>query len=197
MYIIGGIYKHQRLVAPKSDKTRPTSSKLREALFNICQHYISETHFLDLFAGSGAIGLEALSRGAQTATFVDAERQAVNCIKKNAAHLKVEKQCDIFCSQITALLNLFSRHNRQFDIVYADPPYNTSLEVGGQTFLYSEYVIHYMDQSSLLVPGGILFVEEDVRFPPKITTKNLILKDSRKFGHSLLQIYTKAENNNP
>lgn len=192
MYIIGGLYKNHRLTTPKGNQTRPTSAKLRESLFNICQNYIAESHFLDLFAGSGAMGLEALSRGACTATFVDVNRQAIDCIKKNVAHLKVEKKCEVFCGQVSALMKLFSKQNRQFDLIYADPPYNTSLDLAGQMLLYSEFVIHSIDENHLLVPGGTLFIEEDSRYPPKILPKNLILKDSRKFGHTLIQIYEKT-----
>jgi len=191
MHIIGGLFKNHRLTTPKGNLTRPTSSKLRESLFNICQSYIIESHFLDLFAGSGAMGLEALSRGASTATFVDVNRQAIDCIKKNAAHLKIENQCEIFCGQVTLLLKLLSKQNRQFDIIFADPPYNTSLDLDGKKFLYSEFVIHSVDENHLLVPGGTLFVEEDGRYPPKVPTKTLILKDSRKFGQTLVQVYKK------
>jgi len=191
MHIIAGLYKNRRLNTPKNNLTRPTSSKLRESIFNICQHSIEDSVFLDLFAGSGAMGLEALSRGASKALFVDVNRQAVNCIKENVAQLKVEKQCEIFCGQVFALLKLFAKQNRQFDFIYADPPYNTSVDIMGQVFLYSEYVVHSLDSSHLLAPNGTLIVEEDARHPPTIIPTHLVLEDSRKFGHSLIQIYKK------
>lgn len=191
MYIIGGMYKHHRLAVPKGNQTRPTASRLREALFNICQTYIEEASFLDLFAGSGAMGLEALSRGARAATFVDNSQEAVRCIKRNIASLKAESQCEVLGSQVFTLLKLFERQKKVYDLIYVDPPYNTSIDIAGEVFLYSEYIIHLIDKSSLLTPGGTLFVEEDARHPPKIPTNHLILKDSRKFGHSLLQRYEK------
>ncbi len=191
MHIISGLYKNRRLNTPKGQSTRPTSAKVRESLFNICQHYVEESHFLDLFAGSGAMGFEALSRGASRATFVEIDRQAVNCIKTNAAQLEVEKQCEILCGQVPALLKLFSKQNRQFDLVYADPPYNTSTDQQGQVFLYSEYVVYCFDHNHLLVPGGTLIIEEDSRCVPNYVPTNLVLKDSRKYGHSVIQIYTK------
>lgn len=189
MYVIGGTHKHHRLSAPKGNQTRPTASRLREALFNICQGYIQEAKFLDLFAGSGAMGLEAVSRGAQSATFVDNSPEAIRCIKRNIATLKVENQTEVFGGQALALLKLFERQQKRYDIIYVDPPYNTPIDIGGEIFLYSEYVIHLLDKSPILMPGGTLFVEEDADHPPKTVTQHLILKDSRKFGHSLLQRY--------
>lgn len=190
MYIIGGKYKHHRLAAPKGIQTRPTASRLREALFNICQNYIEDADFLDLFAGSGAMGLEALSRGARSATFVDASKEAVRCIKHNITTLKVEADCQVLCGQLIPSLKLFERQNKQYDLIYADPPYHTSMDLAGQACLYSEYVIQWVDNSHLLIPGGTLFIEEDARHPPKmLPLQTLILKDSRKFGRSLLQRY--------
>lgn len=192
MYIIGGTFKHHRLITPKGNQTRPTASKLRQALFNICQNFIEDARFLDLFAGSGAMGLEALSRGACTATFVDASKEAIRCIKHNIAHLKVEQTCEVFCGQVPTLLKFLEKQHKKYDLIYADPPYNTRIEFAGQTLLYSEYVVNYVDASALLVPGGTLFIEEDARFPPQSTPLTLALKDSRKFGHSLLQTYQKS-----
>lgn len=193
MYIVGGKFKHQRLFAPKSNLTRPTSSKLREALFNICQNYIADADFLDLFAGSGAMGLEAISRGARSATFVEISREAVRIIKRNIENLKVEQQCEVLCGQVLALLKLLERHNRQFDIIYVDPPYNTKIDIAGELLMYSEWMIRSIDENSLLKPGGTLFIEEDARHPPQIELRSLVLKDSRKFGHTLLQRYEKKE----
>ncbi len=191
MHIIGGKYKHRSLSSPKGDQTRPTASRLREALFNICQTYVEGADFLDLFAGSGAMGLEALSRGARSATFVDNSQEAVRCIKRNIAALKAEDDCTVLFGQVLSLLKLFERQGKVYDLIYVDPPYNTSIEIAGEIYLYSESIIHQIDKSSLLISGGTLFVEEDARHPPKIATDHLILKDSRKFGHSLLQRYEK------
>lgn len=194
MHIIGGKYKNRRLITPKGNLTRPTASRLREALFNICQNFIEETTFLDLFAGSGAMGLEALSRGAKSAAFVDSSQEAVRCIKRNVAVLQVEKSCEVFSGQVFSLLKILEKQHKQYDLIFADPPYNTAIEIAGDRFLYSEYIIHLMDKSALLTPGGTLFVEEDARHPPKVDLKHLVLKDSRKFGTSILQRYEKTPN---
>src|SRR5437016_7699125 len=104
MHIIGGRYRNRTIAAPKGLATRPTSGALRESLFNICQHYIEGARFLDLFAGSGAMGLEALSRGAGHAFFIDNSRDAVNCLKGNAKKLLVEEQVTIRYGDVFQIL---------------------------------------------------------------------------------------------
>src|SRR5436305_1632219 len=100
MRIIAGTFKNRRLIAPKGDATRPTTEQLRESLFNICQHYLEGAHFLDLFAGSGAMGLEALSRGASYATFVDNNKESVGYIHANVEALKVGGHSKVICGDV-------------------------------------------------------------------------------------------------
>ena len=87
--IIGGKFKGRLIKTPKGEKTRPTSAILRKAVFDICQNQITDARFLDLFAGSGAMGLEALSRGASHATFVERDKHSVSCLKENLALLNL------------------------------------------------------------------------------------------------------------
>lgn len=191
MHIIAGLYRQQRLATPKGSQTRPTANRLRQALFNICQHKIIGTHFLDIFAGSGAMGFEALSRGAQTATFIDSHKEAYRCIESNASQLKIHNQVQIFKGEAFVMLNLLEKKKQTFDIIYADPPYNT--KVPGEDFPYSTAIINWIDKHQLLNAGGLLFVEEDYRsapLPGNLTT--LIFKDSRRFGQASLQQYQKV-----
>lgn len=182
MYIIAGTYRRQRLVAPKSSQTRPTASRLREALFNICQGSVPEARFLDLFAGSGAIGFEALSRGAQSVSFIDSSKEAIQCIKQNATHLKVEAQCQILHGEVFPLLKWLEKQHVHYDLIYADPPYKTHHTEG-----YSQALIEAIDAGNLLAAEGTFFLEEDARHPPSTEgLKNLTLKSSRIMGHSLL-----------
>ncbi len=188
MFIIAGLYRRQRLVSPKGMSTRPTASRLREAVFNICQQEIEGARFLDLFAGSGAMGFEALSRGAQSVTFVEANKETIQCIRENAAHLKVESQCRIFKGEVFATLEWLERQGESFDLIYADPPYHTL----SSSFSYSTQVIQWMDEHALLKTGGFLFMEEDFRYPPSLDgLRHLELKSSRRMGQALLQQYQK------
>lgn len=190
MFIIAGLYRRQRLIAPKGPQTRPTASRLRESLFNICQHKIEGARFLDIFAGSGAMGFEALSRGALAAVFIDSHRESLHCIESNASHLNVQSQTQILRGEAFAMLNLLEKRGQKFDIIYADPPYNTL--VPGKEMLYSAHIIQWIDAHAVLSPGGLLFVEEDSRSEPQLDNlATLTFKDSRRFGQAVLQQYQK------
>src|SRR5690349_14081953 len=93
--IIGGTLRGRRLLSPKSSLTRPTTAIVRKSVFDICQEIIVDAEFLDLFAGSGAMGIEALSRGAKHVTFVDSNAQAIQCVEHNLRLFKMEKQATI------------------------------------------------------------------------------------------------------
>lgn len=190
MFIIAGQFRGQRLVSPKGEQTRPTSSRLREALFNICQHTIEGAHFLDLFAGSGAMGLEALSRGARSAAFIDSHRDAIQCIEKNIQQLKVQNQCQILRGEVFAMLKILDNQGKKFDIIYADPPYRTLAP--HSSHFYSGEIIHWIDTHQVLADGGILFIEEDFRSQPKIEELHTLkLKNCRQMGQAALQQYAK------
>ncbi|MDB6081467.1 MAG: hypothetical protein JWO53_739, partial [Chlamydiia bacterium] len=124
MHIIAGSFRHRKLVAPQGDKTRPTSSRLRETVFNICQGSIENTNFLDICAGSGAMGLEALSRGAKSAIFIDNNQQAIRAISKNISLCGVEKLTEIIYKDALGALKQLEQSNHKFDLCYLDPPYH-------------------------------------------------------------------------
>lgn len=187
MRIIAGLYRFRELKAPKSEATRPTANRMREAFFNICQGVIEEAVVLDLFAGSGAIGFEALSRGAKSVVFVDESKEAIRCIHDNAKLLGVEKQIQVFHGDVYTMLRHLDKQKRAFTLIYADPPY---AKRGQEERSHSEQVIDAIDASMLLAGGGELFVEEAADKPPEVDhLKTLKLKSSRKLGRGLLQQY--------
>jgi len=123
MRIIAGAYKGRNLKSPPSMNVRPTSDRLRETLFNVIAPRIEDTRFLDLCAGSGAVGIEALSRGASHATFVDRSRRSCTLIEANLELCRVpEDQQEIYCSEAYEFLRQTTLP--AWDIVYFDPPYN-------------------------------------------------------------------------
>jgi len=188
MYIIAGLYGRQRLKTPKGSQTRPTSSRLRESLFNICRQSIEGAKFLDIFAGSGAMGLEALSRGADSATFIEYHKDAVQCIESNIQLLNVKGQCQILRGDVFTKLQLLNTQEMKFDIIYADPPYRTLAPHSSHYF--SAEIVHWLDKHLLLVDGGILFIEEAFRSEPQLENlQTLQLKDSRRMGEAVLQQY--------
>ncbi len=177
--IIGGTFRNRPIKSPKGDQTRPTSALLRKALFDICQSIIEGASFLDLFAGSGAIGIEALSRGASHATFVDKDRHALDCILKNLKELEIESKSTVIAGAVPMV---FKRFKQPFDIVYIDPPYG-KVEIGP--------ILTFFDQSNLLNPGAHLFVETDNAFElPDL--KHLVALEKRKYGNSFLHEFRKT-----
>lgn len=191
MHIFAGIFKGRNILAPKGLKTRPTSGRLREALFNICQGYHQE-RFLDLFAGSGAMGLEALSRGAQWVTFVDNSRESIRCLSANVRALGVEDKTEIIYGNVFEVLLKLSEREKPYDIIYADPPYDQMSHVDGEEFTYSSRILKMIDErkKDLLAPEGALFLEDAAGALPMIETlEHLELKNRRQMGRSALQYY--------
>ena len=124
MYIIGGQCRRRKLSSPKGGNVRPTTGRLREALFDICQPFIEDATVLDLFAGTGAVGLEALSRGARSATFVEMDRSVVRCLQKNIKDLDFENAATVLCGDA---FKVVPQLGQSFDIIYVDPPYEKEL----------------------------------------------------------------------
>lgn len=187
MRIVAGTHKNRTIVTPKGLETRPTSERLREALFNICQTYIADARFLDLFAGSGAMGMEALSRGASQATFIDDSKESIKCIKMNVEKLQMQDHARILIGDVFLMMEKLVKLGNQFDIIYADPPYSK-----GEPNSYSQRVLDFIENSPLLAPSGVLFLEESSAFPPQGEgLSTLVLKSSRQLGRSVLQQYQK------
>lgn len=184
MHIISGKFRNIPLITPKGLATRPTSSQLRAAVFNIVQHSIEEAVFLDLFAGSGAMGFEALSRGAKKAIFIESGREAIKCIRQNAKKLQVESQCEIYEVSVFTALKKLAERNMVFDIVYADPPYESQLETQES---YAQRTLSMLDKDNLVQPGGAFFLEDAVQTPIFFDDLvNLSLRNKRKMGRSIL-----------
>ncbi|NGX53330.1 MAG: Ribosomal RNA small subunit methyltransferase D [Chlamydiae bacterium] len=180
MKVIGGVHRGRKLIAPQGSVTRPSLSKLRETLFNICQAAIEGAYFLDLFAGAGAVGLEALSRGAARATFVEIDKKAMQIIEKNIQTLDEESRAHTFLLDTLKALKRFVDREERFDIIFADPPYGEG---------YSDKVLQFVDLHAILKEGGELFLEDtDFREFP---LKTLELKSSRRIGPAFLKQYIK------
>ena len=184
--IIAGLFKNRVLKVPKKSETRPTSGRLRETVFNILQQEIEGAHFLDLFAGSGAIGLEALSRGALSATFVDSSRECITCIEENIALLGVKEKSRLFCLDAFQAIKRFSEKKEQFDLIFVDPPYETFSLVEGEKVSLGIRILLEIDRLSLLKPNGTLFIEESKRAMENRALQTLTLKKARDSGKTTL-----------
>ena len=182
--ITGGLWRGQRVLTPKNLNTRPTQSKLREALFNIVQSSLPEANVLDLFAGSGALGFEALSRGAAKATFVEQSHKVTAIIQQNAENFKVESNVNIFCQSALAAHPKYLSQ-APYDLVFADPPYQKGWELK---------LLESICWQDVLVEGGVFCLESSSRdgvFPEKI---NGLTKTREKvYGDTLLTTFTKGD----
>ncbi len=179
MRIISGSQKNKKILAPKGLSTRPTSSRLRETLFNICQNQIEGACFLDLFAGSGAIGLEALSRGAESVTFIDQDKNSIRCIQKNIKAMGFESHAKVLHGDALMWLAKLGT----FDFIYVDPPYTEK----NRDVSYSSEVLQMIEEREMIRPGGMLFMEESLQWKPDLDSlTRLELKNQRKVGRAQL-----------
>lgn len=157
MRVIAGKARRIQLKTVPGMETRPTTDRIKETLFNMLAADIFGCRFLDLFSGSGAIGIEALSRGAECAYFVENNRKAVQCIEDNlkAAHLETDAR--VVCSDVTGALNHISIvESSPFHIIFMDPPYNMGLEFQALSFLKNS---HLADEDTMII------VETDIFWP--------------------------------
>lgn len=134
MRVIAGQARNIPLCTVPGMDTRPTTDRIKETLFNICQPYLADCRFLDLFAGSGAIGIEALSRGADHAVFVEQNPKAAACIRKNLQAAKLEGKASLLVTDVESGLGKL-RDQEPFDFIFMDPPYGKGLERKAIAFL--------------------------------------------------------------
>lgn len=142
MRVIAGIARSVPLITPKGLETRPTSDQIKETLFNMLQGYTEGANFLDLYAGSGQIGIEALSRGAEFAAFVEKSDEAVKCIKANIDKTKFVDKSMILKLEVLSGIRTLELEKKRFDIVFLDPPYNQGLEQGILTALVGSAILN-------------------------------------------------------
>ncbi len=178
MRIIAGSRKGATIFAPRHADTRPTGDRVREAAFNLIGP-VDDASVLDLYAGSGAMGLEALSRGAASAVFIEADREACTTIQRNLVKLKLERAQIVRKDVLTALAQETSA-GRRYDLVLVDPPYAMYSDL--QTSL-SAYL------PSVLAEDGLLVVETASRVEPELP---LPKRTSRRYGSARLTLFEHA-----
>lgn len=152
MRVIAGSARRLALKTVPGMETRPTTDRIKETLFNILQSYIPDCRFLDLFSGSGGIGIEALSRGADSAVFVEKNPKACTCIKENLAFTRLADRARVLNMDVLGALRTLEG-DRSFDCIFMDPPYNNDLE---------HQVLEYLRESSLADENTLIIVEADL-----------------------------------
>ncbi len=182
MRIIAGEMRSRKLKAPEGMDTRPTADRAKEALFSILQKKVPGARVLDLYAGSGALALEALSRGADSAVLVDAGIKAQRAIQENIDALGCGERAVLLRMQDEAALRLLSRQGDSFDLIFLDPPYRMD----------TAPVCSLIMRLNLLRPGGTLIVEHAREKEPAIQPP-LRLTDRRVYGAAGIGFYQKEE----
>jgi 16S rRNA (guanine966-N2)-methyltransferase len=178
MRVIAGQFKGRRLKTPSWDGLRPTSDKLRETLFNILASRMQDAKVLDGFAGTGAIGIEALSRGAGSVTFVDADRRAIALIEENLALCRLESGASVHRGDVESVLGRLPES--PFDVIILDPPYDFTR------------VPDVLDAASAcLAPDGIIVLERATKREPDIPASLVHIRDV-KSGDSTLTFLSRS-----
>lgn len=183
MRIISGTARGRTIVAPAGDRTRPTQDKVRESLFNIIRWDVMEARVLDLFAGTGALSLESLSRGAQSAVLVDTDRAACEAIRKNIAACRMEDKARLIVRDYRQAMDQLAREGEVFDVVFLDPPYR--MENTGE-------MCAALYEKGLLAKEFLLVVEHKRGLAP-LVDERFEAFDQRDYGDTQITFIRSAE----
>jgi 16S rRNA (guanine966-N2)-methyltransferase len=178
MRLTGGLNGGRRLIAPRGRQTRPTAAKVREAIFNILGPP-PEGNVLDLYAGTGALGLEALSRGAAAAVFVEREHAPLVALRRNVKELGLEGRATVVAADVRTGLRRLTGTGTVFSWVFLDPPYVKE----------TEGVLAELSGSGLLTSCAVVVLEHDRRNRPPESVGNLFLTDRRQYGDTELSFF--------
>ena len=181
MKVISGTLKGRNIMGYNIEGTRPTMDRVKESLFATIQDYLKESAVLDLFAGSGNLGIEAISNGSKTCYFIDNNKEAINTIKNNINNLNIQNNAIVLLSDWKKALNDFSTKKIKFDIIFVDPPYEYNVY---------EKILEKVITLDLLNDNGIIILEHsNLKF--KDSYNNLILLKEKKYGNKSVNVYKK------
>lgn len=178
MRVISGKYKGRRLVTPKDMSVRPTSDRVKESVFSIINDRVRKSNFFDLCSGTGNIGIEALSRGADKVTFLDHNRKCHRLIEINLTKCGLEKECPqmkLIHNGIEQGIAILKKSSELYDLIYFDPPYDAGLYTKGLSFI---------SDASLLEPTGLIIVEHDKSTDLPNNVGMLIRDRQKQYGNT-------------
>ena len=178
--VISGLAGGIPLKAPAGDKTRPTTDRIKESVFNIIQADIAGRRVLDVFAGSGSLGIEALSRGAEAAVFVDQDRGACGIIRENLAKTRLDGKADVLCMDMAAAVSRLAAEGRRFGLVFADAPYRRDFVLK---------TLQMLDGNDIMADDGMAVVEHHRGETPPETVGRWRLDQRREYGETVFSFY--------
>lgn len=182
MRIIAGKARGRKLLSVPGDSTRPIMDRVKTALFNILQPSLDGAAFLDLYAGTGAVGIEALSRGADSAVFIDISRKAWTTIKSNLENSELSENTEV---RNTDVFSYVRNCSKSFNIIYCDPPQFKNLWI--------ETIQTLAERPDILKEQGLIVIKIHPKEYEKLELSTLTESDRRKYGNSELIFYTKNE----
>lgn len=185
MRVIAGICRGKKLAAPPGSTTRPTSDRVKEALFSILTSRIdfADIRVLDICAGTGSLGIEALSRGAGSCCFIESSRSVTSILEKNLLVTGFQSRSELVTMDVTRALHVIAARGR-FDLAFFDPPYDAGL--------YSR-VLETIGSADLLTPGSVLVAECSVRNPLREAYGRLKRLDRRVYGETAVELFVLEE----
>ncbi|MGL5439938.1 MAG: 16S rRNA (guanine(966)-N(2))-methyltransferase RsmD [Filifactoraceae bacterium] len=180
MRIIAGKLRGKVLKSPKDEKVRPTLDRVKEAVFSMIMPYLRDAEILDLFAGSGALGLESLSRGARFTTFVDVNKDSIMLVKDNVKVCNMEERSRVLLLEAKDALREAVSKNWKFDIIFMDPPYEGGI---------AKKVLQEFDFNIIMNEKGIVIVETDIKELTDSEIGNLMKTREKTYGQTRISIY--------
>jgi len=179
MKIIGGQAKGRKIYLPKGVQCRATTDRTKEALFNILPSMEGKT-FLDLFAGTGNIGIEALSRGVEKAVFVEKNTLLVKAVKENLNRCGLKDKYTLIASTVENGIRMLAKRKEQFDIIFADPPYMKG---------FIQKTLNILSDITLISENGIIVMEHSYREKFKSNNNKIILVDQKRYGDTMITFF--------
>ncbi|WP_193708358.1 16S rRNA (guanine(966)-N(2))-methyltransferase RsmD [Alkalibaculum sporogenes] len=180
MRVITGKAKGKKLYSPKDDRVRPTSDKIKQSFFNIIDSLIKDSVFIDCFSGTGAIGIEALSRGAKEVYFIDNNKESVLLIKKNLNTTDLNSMGNIIEMNVEDAISNLSKENVIADIIFMDPPYALDIIPS---------IIKQISKNNILSQDGIIVAEHDKKYIPEETILDYQISNKRVYGNTTMTYY--------
>lgn len=179
MRVVAGSAKSLKLKTIEGMETRPTQDRIKETLFNMIQYDIPGCTFLDLFSGSGGIGIEALSRGAKEAYFVEKAKKALACIRENLRYTRLNEKAQVLSTDVSSAIRQLESKNITFDYIFMDPPYNKGFE---------DEVLLQLDASSICTEDTVVIVESslETKIPDFEQLKVTRIKEYKTNKHTFL-----------
>ncbi|WP_250673304.1 16S rRNA (guanine(966)-N(2))-methyltransferase RsmD [Paraclostridium ghonii] len=181
MRVISGKARGLKLNTPKNEDVRPTTDRVKESLFNIINGYIIDGEVLDLFAGTGSLGIECLSRGSSKCVFVDLNKSSIDIVKSNIKKARVEANSEVMNTDFKSAIEKVKNNSYKFDVIFMDPPYYKDMFIDA---------LEKVEHSNILKEDGVIVVEHDTKHEFPKNVGRLIKSRNKKYGNTTLTFYS-------